>query len=130
MMNPQEDPTSLGAVLLELGLVTREQLNAVVEQQRHMREETMLGVLLVHNGILTQTELDTALSAQRGMREANKTDQALAVANIAIGRHRRKTLLDRRERLVEKGAQIVRSISNDYPAVTADMLLAKCHTRK
>lgn len=131
MMNPKDDPTSLGAILLELGLVTQEQLEAVVEQQRHMREETMLGVLLVHNGILTQTELDIALSAQRGMREDNRTNQALAVADIAIGRHRRKTLHDRRERLVEKGAQIVKSISaDDYPAITDEMLLAKCHDRK
>lgn len=131
MMNPTEDPTSLGAILLELGLVTQDQLETVVEQQRHMREETLLGVLLVHNGILTQTELDIALSAQRGMRESNRTTQALAVADIAIGRHRRKTLHDRRERLVAKGAQIAKSITGEnYPAVTSEMLLAKCHDRK
>lgn len=130
-MNPKDDPTSLGAILLELGLVTDEQLEEVVAQQRQMREETMLGVLLVHNGILTQTELDIALSAQRGMREENRTNQAMAVADIALGRHRRQTLIDRRERIAEKGAQIVRSISgDDYPAITGEMLLAKCHDRK
>lgn len=121
-MSPQHDPTSLGAVLLELGLVTQEQLDMVIEQQRHMREETMLGVLLVHNGVLTQTELDIALSAQRGMREKSRTKQAMAVANIAIGRHRRQTLLDRRERIIQKGDLIARSISNDYPVVPMELL--------
>jgi len=128
-MNPSEDPTSLGAVLLELGLVTQEQLNDVIEQQQHMREETMLGVLLVHNGVLTQSELEIALSAQQGMREENRTNQALAVANIAIGRHRRKTMLDRRERIAQKGAEIVRSISANYPAVSINAL-AECRNRK
>lgn len=122
-MKPKDDPTSLGAILLELGLVTQEQLDEVVEQQRHMREETMLGVLLVHNGILTQSELDIALSAQKGMREDNRTNQALAVANLAIGRHRRQTMVDRRERIVQKGAQIIKGISGDrYLAVTPELL--------
>ena len=129
-MNPHEDPTSLGAILLELGLVTHEQLEMVIKQQRLMREETMLGVLLVHNGILTQTELDIALSAQRGMREKSRIKQAMAVANIAIGRHRRQTLHDRRERIIEKGTQIIKHISDNYATVTGEMLLAKCHDRK
>lgn len=122
-MNPKDDPTSLGAVLLELSLVTKEQLDNVIEQQRTMREETMLGVLLVHNGVLTQTELDIALSAQQSMREENKPQQAIAVANLAIGRHRRPTLLERRERIVQKGNFIARSLSGDYPIVSTELLV-------
>lgn len=128
-IHPKEDPTSLGAILLELRLVTQEQLDETIRLQETMRKDTLLGVLLVHNGLLTQQELDVAISAQESMRTHDQAGHALAIADVAIARHSRQTLVDRRLRIMEKGEMIARSISDHYPTITPE-ILAKCTGRK
>jgi hypothetical protein len=94
-----------------------------------MCKDAMLGVLLVHTGVLSQQELDTALSAQRSRREHNPAAHAMAVADLALSRRRRQTLLSQRQRIAQKGASIVRSISDNYVAITSDLINAMAKGR-
>ena len=57
----QEDPTSIGNILLELGLISRLQLSEALRWQ----EEHLLGKILVEHRMITQESLDMALLKQR-----------------------------------------------------------------
>lgn len=126
MMDPKDDPTTLGSILLALDLVSEEQLTDAVNKQQKMREETVLGLILVSDGVITSAQLDVALSAQASMRTNGKHGLAMGVANIALHRRRRASVLQKRERLVEKSQQVVqacrRITGNEGTAITANML--------
>lgn len=85
-MNPKDDSTSIGAILVSMGSITGDQLNEVVETQKQMREDTLLGVLLVHNELCSKEQLEAAIDVQVDMRSKNKPRRALAFANVALRR--------------------------------------------
>lgn len=119
---PRDDPTSLGNVLLELELITQDQLDQALQEQRDLRGDDLLGKLLIANGFVSVEEIEIAMSAQAGMREPRKSKRAMAVADLAIERRRRKSMIIRRCNLLEQAEQVQKSLSDDYPAVTAAML--------
>ena len=119
-MSAKDDPTALGNILIELGLITLEQLAEAIERQENSTLEQLLGAVLVHQGYCTKEDVDTALSAQKSMRQGKKVRQALAMADLAI---RRKTSNGARDRAIQSGARFARSASSaSYPAVSVEML--------
>jgi hypothetical protein len=119
-MSAKDDPTSLGNVLVELGLITPKQLADAVERQENSTIEQLLGAVLVHQGYCSKHDIETAMSAQKGLRKGKKINQALAMADLAIQRKRSNGA---RDRAIESGARFTRSTTGTtYPAVTAEML--------
>jgi hypothetical protein len=122
-MNPSDDPTSIGAILVSMGAVTTTQVEEVVEEQRRLREDALLGRLLVAKGYCTQKQFDVAMAAQNSMRNGGKERRALTVADISLARARRHSVIATRQRIIEKGAAAIRSITGtEYPAITPAVL--------
>lgn len=119
----KKDPTSIGSILMSLGAVTEPALDAAVRQQQQMQQDLLIGKILVANGACTAEELDTAIRAQASMRNEDPHMRALDVADFALKRRRRKSVIDMRTRLRTKSAQLERSITGeDNPAITPAML--------
>jgi hypothetical protein len=119
----KDDPTSLGNVLLELGIITQEQLDHALKEQETLRGDDLLGRLLIASGACTEEEVMMAMSAQESMRAKGKHKCAMAVADLALERRRRQSVIVKRNRLIEKGEQVRKSITGDvHPAVTPAML--------
>lgn len=119
---PKNDPTSLGNILLEWEVVTKDQLDQALKEQETLRGDDLLGRLLVASGACSEDEINTAMSAQSSMRAAGKHKQAMAVADLALERSRRD-ISNRRGRLEEKSRQVTRSITGEaHPAITGAML--------
>lgn len=104
MKTPKDDPSSIGNILLKMGLVTKEQLDAVMNEQAHMREDLLMGNLMVAKGLITREQLEVALAAQQGMRKGGKSGQALAVAEVCLSHASNGREL--RSRMLEKGATV------------------------
>lgn len=122
-VGPRDDPTSLGNILLEWEIITEDQLDKALKEQEELRGDDLLGKLLIANGFVSEEEIQIAMSAQASMRESKKTKRAMAVADIAIERSRRKSMIMRRCDLLEKAERINKSITrDDYPAVQSPML--------
>jgi len=104
MKTPKADPSSIGNILLRMKLVTRDQLDAITEEQHHMREDHMMGNLMVVKGWITREQLELALAAQKGMRTGGRNGQALAVAELCLAHSKSST--EHRARVLEKGAVV------------------------
>jgi type IV pilus assembly protein PilB len=72
----------LGDILLEGGLVTRDQLDSAMSEQ--IRLGRSLGRVLVEQGVLTEAQLVASLAAQIGMRFVDLSD--LQLDGSALGR--------------------------------------------
>jgi len=104
MKTPKADPSSIGNILLRMKLVTQEQLDAITDEQRSMREDLLMGNLMVAKGWITKEQLELALAAQQGMRTGGRNGQALAVAELSLAHSRNGK--EQRERVVMKGAAV------------------------
>jgi type IV pilus assembly protein PilB len=78
-----EGPTvkQLGEILLEGGLVTRDQLDAAVVEQNRLGRS--LGRVLVDQGVLTEAQLVASLATQIGMRFVDLSDLQLDGSALA-----------------------------------------------
>ena len=114
---PAEDPTSLGSLLLEWEVITQDELNAALEEQKTLRGDDLLGRLLVASGACTQEEIDIAMSAQASMRAKGKHKRAMACADLALERVRRDSVVIKRQSVIEKADRVRRSITGDQPTV-------------
>ena len=72
----------LGEILLDGGLVTRDQLDSAVAEQKRLGRS--LGRVLVDQGVLTEAQLVASLAAQIGMRFVDLSD--LQVDGSALAR--------------------------------------------
>ena len=123
MTDSSGDPTSIGSILLQMGVVTPDQLVQAVEDQRKLQVDALLGKILVANGFCTAGQLEVAMAAQKSMRTGDEGDRAMAVADLAIARRRRKSIIATRDRIIQKGERVVRTITGeDHPAITPEML--------
>ena len=111
------DDTNLGYILVELGLVTEDQLNKMVDLQLQVRENSKLGRLFIEQGICTEEQIKLALEEQHRIRTSDPRQRALLVAELAMKRKRRKTLVEQRGRVMDKSEQVFRSISDEYPQI-------------
>lgn len=120
-VDPKNDPTSLGSILLKMGVLTQEELEMAVEMQERSSKELQLGNQLVAYEVCTREQIDIALRAQEQMRSEDNGDQALGVADIA--QYRRRATSDERKKLVSRADEVVRKATGQvYPAVTAPLL--------
>ena len=71
----------LGDILLEGGLVSREQLDVAVEEQNRLGRS--LGRVLVDQGVLTESQLVASLATQIGMRFVDLSEQPVDGAALA-----------------------------------------------
>ena len=119
-MSAKDDPTSLGLVLVEMGVITEDQLREAVERQENSTLEQLLGAVLVHEGFCKKEDIEAAISAQESMRRGKKVQHAMAVADLAI--YRKKTN-GARDRAIASGARLVRTASGSgFKAVTPELL--------
>jgi hypothetical protein len=119
-MNPKDDPTSIGSILVKMGVITEEDLSAAVEEQENLSVEHLLGKLLVANGVCSVEQIEVALAAQQGMRSEEEHKQAVAIASIAMTRKRMVRVAG--QRMISRGEEIARkSSSGIYPAVAMKM---------
>lgn len=119
-MNAKDDATSLGHVLVEMGVITEAQLQEAVERQENSTLEQLLGSVLVHYGYCTKEDVDAALSAQKSLRSGKKVKHALAVVDMAIAR---KSSNGARDRAIASAARFVRTASgSEFQAITPELL--------
>lgn len=61
----------LGEILVRNGLITKEQLNAALEEQKTAGAGIRIGSILIKNGLITESDLTTFLSRQYGVPSIN-----------------------------------------------------------
>ena len=122
---PKKDPTSLGSILLEWNVITEADLERALNDQETLRGDDLLGRLLVANGACSKEEVDAAISAQEKLRKSGKFACAMAVADFALGRRRRKSVVTRAVRVADQGERLRRVITGDSHPVVAPAMLAK-----
>ncbi len=74
----------LGEILVANSLITREQLNAALVEQKESGGQLRLGTILIKNGFLTEQDLTTFLSKQYGVPSINLADVEIDPAVIKI----------------------------------------------
>jgi type IV pilus assembly protein PilB len=74
--------TQLGTLLLERGLITQEQLDAALEQQRETRKS--LGRVLIDAGVLSEADLVATLAARIGLEFVDLTDYPVDPSAVAL----------------------------------------------
>lgn len=121
----KDDPTSLGNVLLELEIITQEQLDHALQEQETLRGDDLLGRLLIASGACTEEDITTAMSAQESMRAKGKHKCAMAVADLALERRRRQSIVVKRNKLIEQGEKVRKSLTSDAHGAVAPAMLAK-----
>jgi len=82
-MSPKDDRTSLGNILVDMGLITRDRLDEVVSEQQRATVEMLMGKLMIADGILSEEQLAQALEIQRGLRSKHKYERAMAMSEVA-----------------------------------------------
>jgi len=125
---PEEDPTSLGFILIKMGACDLEQVKRAIEEQAAASEDRRIGIFLIAAGVLTQEALEAALLYQESLRSGSKHKQAIAESQIA--RHGANGVIDfahaTRAAVGAKVAHIKRQTSGKgHPAITENMLTAK-----
>jgi hypothetical protein len=123
-MNPRDDDTSIGAILLQLGILTPEQLEIALEKQHNSTFEERLGMVLVHIGFCSAEDVDLALSAQRSVRSAKEGDRdrqrAVAAIDLAISRKRSNGA---RSNALQRGVEFIKHQTGDaFQAITPELL--------
>ncbi len=66
-LDPVEDPSSLGNVLLSIGAVSKDDLRRALDEQAKMGD-VILGKVMVNMGLITEEVLDEAIQVQQLMK--------------------------------------------------------------
>lgn len=77
----------LGAILMNIGCVTKEQIDEAIKAQE-TNPDMILGGLLLAMGMITHAELNHALQLQNGLRSPSATERAHAEGAINRALHR------------------------------------------
>lgn len=65
--DPEEDPSSIGNVLISMGLISESELYGIIEEFKASKEE-LLGEFIVRKSRITEYQLEFALIKQKIMR--------------------------------------------------------------
>lgn len=122
MADLTQDPTSIGSILMKMGVVTRAQVEEVMEEQIRLREDALLGKLLVAKGYCTNEQFDLAMEAQRLIREGTGAERAVALADFVLSRTKQSDHIERRRRIVAKGRQVTQEFKDSSPALSFQLL--------
>jgi len=120
-MTPKDDRTSIGNVLLDMGVITQDQLEHAVGVQEQSTVDELLGMILVHHNFCSRADVEAALSAQATLREKPNSKYRFALVGMdeAIKRRRNNPA---RLRAVAKAAEFRASTGSGHPAITPEML--------
>jgi hypothetical protein len=83
-MSPKDDQTSLGNILVNMGAITQEQLDKIIEEQKMSPLDVLMGKLLVADGYVAEHQLAAAMEVQQGLRTASKYQRAMIMSQIAV----------------------------------------------
>jgi len=83
MIDPKDDSTSIGSILVSMGVISIGQLSRAMEEQKNSSQDVLIGRLLVASGFISNEQLEVALNAQTGLRSKKSVVRANAQANIA-----------------------------------------------
>lgn len=103
--NTIKDPSNLGNVLLDMGVISMDKLKAAVLQQMHERGETHLGEVLRHMGAISDIDLEAALKVQACLRDGNILGAHLEVLDFQTKRIDRS--VTRQEAVVAAGNAVL-----------------------
>lgn len=117
--NDNNSYSTLGSILLAMNAVSEHTLQKVLAEQAQLTE-VYLGDLLVKKGYITPIQLHDALKKQRQIRSKKRYQQSMATADLAINRHRRISVINRRERVLKKGEETVKKITGDEHLAVKD----------
>lgn len=73
------DPSNIGNILLQLGLLTEEQLKQIVQRAQE-EQDKVFGQIAIEAGYINQADVDLALAKQAMMRGERTTGLATAIA--------------------------------------------------
>jgi len=118
--NHNDDTTSLGYILVAMGLVTPGQLAAVLEEQEKVSLELLIGKLMVANHMISTDQLDKALKIQEKLRSKNKSVRAKTQANIA--QTGSANVIQLASRLRETVFELKKATTQNNPVITQEML--------
>lgn len=79
--NPVEDFSSLGNVLVCMGLITNEDLSGLLEAQNQSKE-TKIGQLAISFGLINDEQLGEAICLQNKIRTTSGTDHLKAISAV------------------------------------------------
>jgi hypothetical protein len=118
-MSPKKDPTSIGSILVAMGVITEDQLNEVTSEQNSI--DILLGKLLVANGLISPVQLESALMSQQGLRSNKKHLKAIAQAKIAeCGGG---AVINFATQIRQQSTEIKKSVTGtEFPAVSGGMM--------
>jgi len=92
-LSPENDPTSIGNILVDMGVITQEKLQKLGDEFRAQREE-MFGQFLVRNAGISQDQLELALIKQKQLR-GEKVDMSMLLHVINISKKSHERLLNK-----------------------------------
>jgi hypothetical protein len=78
-----EDPSSIGNILLKMGVITPDQLRKAIGQKIKF-DEALLGTLLKQLGYVNGKDIATALKIQNEMREGSALNAELDVLQLKM----------------------------------------------
>lgn len=73
---PEKDPSSIGNILVSMGLIKQEELEKLVIEFKKT-EDQLLGEFLIKKSIITTENVELALIKQRAMRNERQTHAAV-----------------------------------------------------
>ncbi len=100
------DDSSIGVILLAMGLIDQDQLQNALSAQRKEREQHRLGSLLQDMGAVSLDDIELAIKVQEGSRSKKHGERAIAAATVA--QQRRKHASRASKRLTERTKEFVR----------------------
>lgn len=100
---PEEDSTSIGNILVELGFLTQDRLRLLVAEFRASKDE-LLGEFIVRKTKLTEDDIKIAMTRQDCIRSKSKEAVIINLMEIAESTHQR----------VLNGADQLTMISQNY----------------
>lgn len=113
-----DDSTSLGTILLTMGVVTSEQLRAAIAVQESTEPDMQLGNQLVVMQACNREQLDEAIVTQRRLRSGLPHEKALAGVDITLARRRETGVV--RRRALACTARIIRK--TEQPSIAGGLL--------
>ena len=113
--------SAIGEILVQMGAVTSEQLDDMVELQERSSIEVMLGKLLVAHRFITEEQLEVALNAQEGLRSKKVAKQAMA--QMRIIQQSGESAVGVAQDFKARARELIRKTTGSgHPAVTSKML--------
>jgi hypothetical protein len=107
-LTPEEDLTSIGNILIEMGLISKEKLIELVKEFQVSKEE-LLGEFIVRHTHITEEHIEIALVRQRAMRNGHTTHAAVMDA-CTVASKVNERIVNTTEELVDLTALITDKI--------------------